>query len=172
MYLTDMTDEQMKYYASDIPTEEEQKEAQEVYEASKALSTIAERKDLVIKSTKDQIMAGYLNPLEFYRQAKLFTECIEALKKDPDIIDCAQTEVLKYGKEKPVVNGAVVTMSSRSTPDYSSCGDPVYETLKEQLKAREQFLKSIPSGGVADPETGQIIQAPVVRETSFITVKI
>lgn len=134
------------------------------------------QKELFRASIKDKVMSGSLNPLEFYRQAKLITDCIDDLKKDSDIFDCAQTERLKYGKEKPVINGSVVDISSRSTPDYNSCGDPVYDDLKERLKAREQFLKSLPKEGliVTDPETGETktIFPPIFKETSFITVKI
>lgn len=159
----------METYA---PTEEEQKEAYEYFEAAKAFPTIAEKKDLVKQSIKDQILSGYLNPLEFYRQAKIIGDVMEDLKKDRDIFDCVQTEILKYGKEKPTVNGAVVTMSSRTTPDYSSCGDPVYNELKEKIKAREQFLKALPPEGTVDPNTGLLIMPPVTKESQFITVKI
>lgn len=136
------------------------------------MPTSSFQKELFRQSVKDKIMNGTLNPLEFYRQAKLMSDCIDDLKKDPDILDCAHSEVLKYGKEKPSVNGAIVTMSSRSTPEYSTCGDPVYDELKEKLKAREQFLKSLPSEGTVDPGTGLLIKPPVTRESSFITVKI
>lgn len=127
-------------------------------------------------SVKDKILNGELNPLEFYRQAKMFSDCLDDLKKDQQVFDAAYDERLKWGKEKPKVNGSVVDIQSRSTPDYNSCCDPVYDSLKEQLKAREQFLKNIPKEGliVTDPETGETktIFPPVFKETSFITVKI
>lgn len=134
------------------------------------------QKEQFRSTLKNKIVNGEVNPLEFYRQAKLFTDLIEDLKKDADIFDCAQTERLKYGKEKPVINGSVVDISSRSTPDYNSCNDPVYDELKEKIKAREQFLKAIPKEGliVTDPETGETktIFPPVFKETTFVTVKI
>jgi biotin synthase-related radical SAM superfamily protein len=134
------------------------------------------QKELFRADLKDKILNGEVNPLEFYRQAKLFTDLIEDLKKDSDIFDCAQTERLKYGKEKPVINGSVVDISSRSTPDYNSCNDPVYDDLKEKIKAREQFLKALPKEGliVTDPETGETktIFPPIFKESSFVTVKI
>jgi hypothetical protein len=124
------------------------------------------------QSVKESILEGHLNPLDFYRRAKLIIDAIESLKKDQDIFDCAEQERAKYGKEKPNVNGSVVDISSRTTYDYESCEDPVYQELKEKLKAREAFLKNIPAGGVADPETGQIIQPPVQKISQFVTVKI
>jgi predicted DNA-binding protein YlxM (UPF0122 family) len=155
-----------------IPTDQERQEGHDYYEASMSMPTMAEKKELVFKSVKDQIMSGYLNPLEFYRQAKIVIDTVEALKKDPDIFDCAFTERAKYGKEKPVVNGSTVDTSQRTTYDYASCEDSVYEELKEKLKAREKFLQSLPAAGTVDPETGAFIKAPVQKISTFITVKI
>jgi hypothetical protein len=154
------------------PTPDEDQQAYEYFDACRSLPTIAEKKDLVYKSVKDQIVSGYLNPLEFYRQAKIVGDVIEALKKDPDIFDCAFTERAKYGKEKPVINGSTVDTSQRTTYDYGSCCDPVYDKLKEDLKAREKFLQSLPSTGTVDPDTGLLIQAPVQKISTFITVKL
>jgi hypothetical protein len=123
-------------------------------------------------SIKREILNGEKNPLEFYVQAKMLTDLIEDLKKDSEIFDCAYTERLKYGKEKPTVNGSVIDISSRSTPDYNTCGDPVYDELKEKLKAREKFLKNLPPDGTVDPETGLLIKPPVIKESQFVTVKL
>jgi hypothetical protein len=130
------------------------------------------QKELFRQSVKNRILGGTLNPLEFYRQAKLITDCIDDLKKDSDIFDCAYSERLKYGKEKPTVNGSIVDISSRTTYDYGSCGDPVYDQLKEKIKSREQFLKSLPPEGTVDPESGLFIKPPVTKESQFFTVKI
>ncbi len=128
------------------------------------------------QSIKSSILSGEKNPLEFYVQAKMLTDLVEDLKKDSDIFDCAYTERLKYGKEKPTVNGSVIDISSRSTPDYNTCGDPVYNELKEKLKARELFLKNLPKEGliVTDPDSGETktIYPPTFKESQFFTVKI
>jgi predicted DNA-binding protein YlxM (UPF0122 family) len=157
---------------SDLPTEQEQREAYDYYEAAMSFPTIAEKKHLVFKSVKDQIVTGYLNPLTFYKQAKIILDLLEDLKKDPDIFDCVWNERQKWGKEKPVIEGSVIDISSRSTPDYNTCGDPVYDELKEKLKAREKFLKNLPPEGTVDPETGLLIKPPVIKESQFVTVKL
>jgi hypothetical protein len=157
------------------PTPEETQEAYEYFEAAKTFPTIAEKKDLVYKSIKDQIMQGYLNPLEFYRQAKIIIDTVEALKKDPDVFDCAWTEREKYGKEKPVINGSTIDNGQRITYDYESTGDPVYIRLKEELKQREAFLKAVKEEmTIVDTETGDTItiKPAVQRVSTFITVKI
>jgi hypothetical protein len=159
-------------YETFQPTESEQQAAYEYFEACKAMTTITEKKEVVKLALKEQILNGYLNPLEFYRQAKIAAECIDDLKKDPEVFEMAMTEIAKYGKEKPTVNGAVVTSSQRSVYDYESTGDPVWKELKQKLKDREKFLQNIPSGGVADPETGEMIMPPTIKISEFITVKI
>lgn len=121
---------------------------------------------------KNDIMEGSLPPLEFYRRAKLIDECIEELKKDQDIFDYAVSERAKWGKEKPVVNGSVVDTGSRTTYDYESCNDSVYNELKEKIKAREAYLKALPPQGAVDPDTGELVLPPVKRVSEFITVKI
>lgn len=136
------------------------------------LPSTPEKKAVAVARIKNEILEGRLNPLDFYRQAKLFGDMIEELKKDADIFDCAYSERLKYGKQKPTINGSIVDLGSRTTYDYDSCGDPTWKELKEKLKAREQFLKNIPSGGVADPETGLLIEPPTAKVSEFFVVKI
>ena len=125
----------------EIITDQEMREAHEYFEAASAFPTLAEKQVIFKKAIKDQILQGYLNPLEFYRKAKIIIEAIEELKKDPDIFDCAWNEREKFGKDKAIINGAVVEVQQRSTPDYKSCNDPVYNRLKEELAAREKLLK-------------------------------
>lgn len=159
----------------EILTEQEHREAHEYFEACQAFPTLAEKKELVFKSIKEQILTGYLNPLEFYRQAKAIIDTVEALKKDPDIFDCAWTEREKYGKEKPVINGSVIDSGQRTTYDYESTGDHVYQRLKEELKQREAFLKTIKEEMIiVDPKTGEgiTVKPPVQKVSTFITVKL
>lgn len=136
------------------------------------LPATLEQKQLFIETIKEKILEGKLNPLEFYRQAKIIVESVEELKKDSEIFECASTEIAKYGKEKPSINGAVVTQGSRSTYDYESTGDPVWKELKEKIQEREKFLKAIPSGGTVDPDSGLLLQPPTVKVSEFITVKL
>lgn len=157
------------------PTEQERQEGQDYYEAASALPTLADKADLFKQSVKDQILNGYLNPLEFYRQAKIVGECIEELKKDPEIYDCAYTEREKYGKEKPKVNGAVIDNGSRTTYNYKSCNDPEYNRLEKELEDRKAFLKALKEPlTVVDTASGETvtIQPPTLTISNFITVKI
>lgn len=137
-----------------------------------SLPTNIEQKESLKLSLREAVLNGEVNPLDFYRIAKLISDVIDELKADPDIFDCAWQERNKYGKAKAIVNGAVVEIAQRSTPDYRSCNDSAYNKLKEQLSAREKFLKNIPAQGAVDPETGELIMPPVMRVTSYVTVKI
>lgn len=154
-----------------IPTHEDWQMANDVMEVGKALSSVSEKKELFKQVIKDQVLNGYLNPLEFYRQAKIITECIDELKKDSDIYECAYTEREKYGKEKPKINGSVIDHGSRQTFDYKSCNDSEWNRLKEELSKREAFLKNVPPEGTVDPKTGELIMPPSIKVSNFFTVK-
>jgi hypothetical protein len=155
-----------------IPTDDEMNLAFGMEAAKSSFEFLGDEVALFKTTVKNQILEGYLNPLEFYRKAKIITEAIEDLKKDPDVFDCAWNERQKFGKDKAIVNGSVIEIGQRSTPDYKSCEDPVYNELKEKLKARERFLQSLPDTGTVDPETGLLIKAPVQKISTYITVKI
>ncbi len=156
----------------DTPTDEDQKEAYEYYEVTKAFSTLKEKGDILKQSIKEQILSGHLNPLEFYRQAKLISDCIEELKKDAEVFECAMSETEKYPKGKADINGSIVSSGSRRNYDYASCNDSLYNSLKEQIKQREQYLKSLPVHGAADPLTGELVLPPKTTTSTFIIVKI
>ena len=157
-----------------IPTEQEEREAYDQYQALTSLQTVADKAEIFKRSMRDQILSGHTNPLEFYRQAKIVAEAIEELKKDPDILDCAVTERQKWGKEKATVNGSVMDVQQRTTYDYDSCGDPVYDKLKKEVKEREAFLKAIkePTTLVMDGGEAVTIMPPTQKISQFITVKI
>jgi hypothetical protein len=136
------------------------------------LLTTLEKKEVFKQNIKDRVLEGRLNPLEFYRQAKIAGDCIEELKKDADILSCAQDERARYGKEKPSINGSIVDTGSKTTYDFKSCNDPVWNELKEKISEREKLLKALPPEGMADPSTGGIIMPPTSKVSNFITVKI
>lgn len=136
------------------------------------LPTSIEQREQLKHSLRDAVLNGEVNVLDFYRIAKLVTDVMDELKKDPDIFDCAWQERNKYGKEKAIVNGAVIDVAQKSTPDYRSCNDSTYNRLREELSAREKFLKAIPSQGTVDPESGELIMPPVMKVTGYVTVKL
>ena len=114
-------------------------------------------KDIVAfkEGLKDKILSGEMNPLEYYRTKKLFTEALEDVAKDSEVMGCAFDEIAKYGKEKPVVQGSVIGSGSKTTYDYSTCGDSVWNELKEKIQEREKYLKALPVEGAVSPETGE-----------------
>jgi hypothetical protein len=168
----------METYGEDLssmPTEHEQQEAYEYNQAVSALPTIVESKELFKRAVKEQVLSGFKNPLDFYRQAKIIIDCMEELKKDSEIFDCAYTEREKYGKEKPVINGSVIDTGSKTNYDYKACNDPVWNALKEAISDREKFLKSLKEPTtIVDTKTGEAvtINPPETKVSNFFTVKI
>lgn len=106
------------------------------------------------------------NPLEVAEKIKVMEEIIEGVKKDKRYKDYALDEIAKYGKEGYVSpNGVKIEqMTAGGKYDFSKCEDIVWQELNfklqsitEQLKAREAFLKTLPPFGlvVTDQETGE-----------------
>jgi len=72
------------------------------------------------------------------------------------------------GRSEPIFGA---TLSTRSLPAKYVYHDSTLERLKVELenlkakiKEREKFNQSIPEGGTADPETGELIQRAVKEE--------
>lgn len=101
--------------------------------------------ELTIKNIKDRAKGFYLDALEL------------------------------HGLEKVTFAGAKIEKAQKTDYDFESCKDPVYdrmvkemETLKENIKKRETFLKSIIGSQIlVDGETGEsyTVEAPIPEYT-------
>ena len=107
------------------------------------------------------------DPLGADMRLKAMQDTIEAIRKQiqRDAVDQAE----QYGKMH-TVNGSKIEVSSRTTKDYTECGDTIYldmivqlETLKQQIKAREMMIES----GV-NPETGETYFPPKSSTSTFL----
>lgn len=110
---------------------------------------------------------NYEDPLKADMRLKAMQDIIEAIRKQiqRDAVDQAE----QYGKMH-TVNGSKIEVSSRTTKDYTECGDALYlvminqlEALKAQIKAREMMIES----GV-NPETGETYFPPKTSTTTFL----
>ncbi len=128
------------------------------------------------------IVAGHLNPLEFYVKKKLIEDAFKVASKNPDVKEMASTEVAKYGKDGAKLLGATIKAGSRATYNYSE--DPVWADLdaqqkpyvdlkKQQEKLVQAAVKQGRSFEEVDKETGEVkmlakcVSAP---STDFISV--
>lgn len=107
------------------------------------------------------------DPLGADMRLKAMEDTIKEIRKQiqRDAVDQAE----QYGKMH-TVNGSKIEVSSRTTKDYTSCGDSLYlemiaqqKSLNEQIKAREMMIES----GV-NPETGETYFPPKTSTTTFL----
>lgn len=133
----------------------------------------------------EQVKNGDVSPLDAVAKMKSLQEVITAFLKNEDVVSAVLNECDKYGKgETPTSNGAAFTVKETGVKyDFSACGDPVWNRLKEesdriseQMKEREQYLKIIKGTKTEiDEETGEVYtlnQPTRTSTTSFaITFK-
>ena len=143
-------------------------------------TTKAERQKFaqsVIKSIKD----GLSDPLKIHYQVKCMEEVIKNITSDPDYKSMTLDQAAKYGKNFEHFNARFEVKEMGVKYDYSVCNDPVYNKLKAQLtvleddiKAREKYLKAIPTSGVETLFEDEVVTLypPAKSSTTSITVNL
>lgn len=138
-------------------------------------SLLVEQKDKVIQKISSGIENGTIDPVEFFVYAKTMTKILDAIIKKVDGIIIG--EATKYTKTFKIF-GIEVTLCSRKKYDYRVCGDSVWDRLQaekikidEKIKKREKFLAALDREAV-NPETGEIISAPSVSISEYLSTKI
>lgn len=125
----------------------------------------------------DAVVSGNINPVDAYISVSRMESAIEIFKKNTRVRDMVIAELERDGGKEKFSDGLVEVCETGVKYDYTSSGDSkldemyaTMETLKANIKERENFLKSIPSGGIVDPETGEVLHRP--SKTSKTSVKI
>jgi hypothetical protein len=131
----------------------------------------SEQENFVALMVSD-ILAGSQDALAVDLRLKAMADVIEAIRKDKRVKDAVISEAEKYGKTFDL-HGAKITVSARTTKDFTNCGDDLYNdlimqqgVLKAQITAREAMIAT----GV-NPETGQIYAPPQTFTTEFLSYK-
>jgi hypothetical protein len=132
------------------------------------------------RKLKSEILASNDDPLEILKQLKIVESVIADILKDTDIERHFLAEAYKYVEKTFDHKGVKFTIGEVGVKyDFSECGDPGYfdlvkqsEEIKEKLKAREEFLKTIPDEGTVDPGTGVFINKATKSSKSKVTVRL
>ncbi len=142
-------------------------------------ATKAERETFV-QMCVDEVKSGERNPLELEVMLKNLEETINAIRKHPDVKEMVVEEAQKYPEKTFKAFGCTITKTNRTSYNFSNCNDSTYNEmkqeeseLKEQIKERETFLKTIrPGMSVADAVTGEMIVGPETSTTESLTIKL
>jgi hypothetical protein len=131
----------------------------------------------VINNAKE----GLLNPLKLHLQVKCLEDLIKQITSHPNYKELTLDEAYKYGKTFEHYNAKFEIKEMGVKYDYSVCNDPVYNKLKAQLtvleddiKAREKYLKAIPTSGVETLFEDEVVTLypPAKSSTTSITVNL
>ena len=131
------------------------------------------------KKAKSEILSGKYDPLEIEMYLKALEEIIKSLRQDKEIGDYSLSEAFKYNEKQFERYGAKFAIRETGVKyDYLSCNDEKWtglqkeiETLTEQRKKREEFLKKLKEP-VADVNTGNIIISPVKSSKTTLIVSL
>lgn len=138
---------------------------------------IGETVAIIIKAVDD----GDVNPLEARIRLKAIEEVVSTASSS--IAKYVRDEAEKHGTKSFDYMGAKVELAETGVNyNYDVCGDPEWDELqtslkqlKADIKAREEFLKSLKKPiTVANEETGEIItiNPPVKTSTSGVKISI
>ena len=139
-----------------------------------------EQRQQFIEMAESEILSGNRNPLEFEIALKSLEELIKEIRKLETVKRAVLNEADKYHEKTFDFRGYKITKTSRSTYDFSTCNDYQWnelkqkeEAIKETIKQRETFLKSITNkfDPVVNSETGEIIYPPALTIKDFLTIK-
>ena len=128
---------------------------------------------------KSEILDAGDDPLKVLKQLKMVEKTIAILLKDKDLDNFFIDEAQKYGTSFEHLDTHFDIRETGVKYDYSESNDSVWNYLKEksdklseELKEREQFLRTIPVEGVANPDTGELIRRPPKSSTTKVAVKL
>jgi hypothetical protein len=131
----------------------------------------------VINNAKE----GLLNPLKLHLQVKCLEDLIKQITSNPSYRELTLDEAYKYGKTFEHYNAKFEIKEMGVKYDYSVCQDAVYNNLKnklvvleDEIKAREKYLKAIPTSGVETLFEDEVVTLypPAKSSTTSITVNL
>ncbi len=153
--------------------------------------TTKDQRSLFIKSLLESIDNGEAEPLKVHLQLKAIEDIISQLtcldekkNKNVDFAKKYRKALLesaeKYGKKFELFNAEFSVKETGSRYDFSKCNDndllELYkqqEELKSKIKAKEDFLKTLPTEGLVKVDNqGEVysIYPPSKSSTTSVTV--
>jgi hypothetical protein len=139
-------------------------------------STLSQVKSFV-HMVKNEVLSGEINKLQFLAQLKAIEVCIDSLRTDKDIDRAIVDEFDREGINILDTQFASFKKGEFGTRyNYDNCNDQKlkelnqkYKMIGEELKARENWLKSLKEESYLD-DTGEVIYPPSKTSTTKISV--
>lgn len=130
----------------------------------------------IVESAVANIVEGNIDPMQAYAVLTTFERAIAKIKDNKQVRDICLRELSKYGKQGATIGDLVFTEAEAGVKyDYSNCGSSTYaeliaerSALDAEIKRWEQTLKGLPTSGLADPDTGEMLYPPVKSSKTII----
>lgn len=130
----------------------------------------------IVDSAVMNIVEGNIDPIQAYAVLTTFERAIARIKDNEQVREIALRELSKYGKKGATIGELTFTEAESGVRyDYSQCGcsrlEELYATKKAidaDIKEVESALKALPTGGLADPETGEMWYRPTKTSKTII----
>ena len=126
------------------------------------------------------VVNGDVDPLQAHIGISRMERAIELYKKNEQVRDITLRELSKYGRSHRFGDCLLEESEAGVRYDFSVCSDPVYadmlatrSALDADIKDRERYLKSLPSGGITEvnESTGEVLRLHPPVRTSRTIVK-
>jgi hypothetical protein len=138
-----------------------------------------------IQILADKTVEGILdngNVLQVAEVLSAIEHLSKAIKGSKPYTEYLRNEIEKYGKSATLPNGTKIELAETGTKyDYSKCEDLILQRLEQkaesaanELKERQDFLKTVPVKGVSiiDEETGETFTVFPPSKTSNSSYKV
>ena len=136
-----------------------------------------EERQFAVDIVVEAISNGIMDPMQVHASAKQMEEMTKALLSHPDYKKAVLEAAERHGKTFDLHNAKWQVKEAGTKWDYSQCSDSTYTTLLAEkaaldakIKAREKYLQTIPTTGVADPETGEMHYPASKSSTTTVAI--
>lgn len=131
---------------------------------------------VLAQSAINAVVEGEIDPIVAHINICKMEAAIKAFKENEQVRDITLRELAKYGKKQSFGDCTLEEAEVGVRYDYSGCNDSFLEELYEtrraldaDIKEREAFLKTLPSSGIVNAETGEMLYRPA--KSSKTTIK-
>jgi len=152
---------------------------QEIQIITNDLLTKKSRQELA-NNVIEQIEGGELNPLKIHVQVKAMEDFIKKILDSKVYKNCLISECDKNGKKFDFFGAEFMQKETGVKYDYDVCNDAIIlhlqqqqEAIKEAIKERETFLKTIPAGGLETiTEDGEVVTLYPPSKSSTTSIQV
>lgn len=128
------------------------------------------------QSAINAVVEGEIDPIVAHINISKMEAAIKIYKDNAKVRDITLRELAKYGKKQSFGDCTLEEVDAGVKYDYSGCNDSCLEELyatrraiDADIKEREAFLKTIPSSGIVNADTGELLYRPA--KSSKTTIK-